>query len=466
MPFPNQHAARLTDPDKYSDFRTFIPEGFPAGIQVILGIKDDKSEFQAIRADKAKWSVAKFKDWLAQNNFDPILFEPAMHSNSKAAKSLTRYFSTWTELDLVKGEQSDSSSGEEARAYVEGIISSDSVDQQGDIIKQEGLDFSYFLKRGWLNDDHRPGAANVVGQPLNIYKTKLSDGTPATAMKAYLFLNKPRAKEIYETAVALKSAKSDRRLGFSIEGEVLQRDPVNKNVILKARVLHVAVTNAPCNTDASNMELVERSMRWLRASEEEVDAMTMEIAARLLRENPELARMEVMQAIHQLTGSPGEQQEDGEQQEEGEQQDDSVDTLDAEEEELEESKGYKEQESKAYMKEYEEEDISAAMAEVDDDSMSEDLMEQEVMQREAETPVSNASTLVKLVMDKLKGDLAVLMAQSLDDMLSEGASYSADKPNISSSQLARLLMQSFPHLSETQAKKLAINIVNTAKGRV
>lgn len=452
MPYPNQHAARLTDPDKYSEFRTFTPEGFPAGIQVILGIKDGKTEFQAIRADKAKWSASKFKDWLAQNNFDPILFEPAMHSNSKAAKSLTRYFSTWTELDLVKADSgSDSGSGEEARAYVEGIISSDSVDQQGDIIRQEGLDFSYFLKRGWLNDDHRPGAANVVGQPLNIYKTKLSDGTPATAMKAYLFLNKPRAKEIYETAVALKSAKSDRRLGFSIEGEVLQRDPVNKNVILKARVLHVAVTNAPCNTDASNMELVERSMRWLKASEEEVDAMTMEIAARLLKENPELARLEVMQAIHQLTGSTVEQEELAGEQEE------SIDTLDAEEEEPE-SKAYMEE--KGYMEDDDKEDISAAMLEADDS------MEQDSRDEEAEQPASNASTLVKLVMDKLKGDLAALMAQSLDDMLSEGASYSADKPNISSSQLARLLIQSFPHLSETQAKKLAINIVNTAKGRV
>jgi len=97
---------------------------------------------------------------------------------------------------------------------------------------------------------------------------------------------------------------------------------------------------------------------------------------------------------------------------------------------------------------------------------SEDSMQGGYMDAPKAPPASNSSTLVKLVMDKLKGDLAALMAESLDSMLSEGASYSADKPNISSSQLARLLMQSFPHLSETQAKKIALNIVNTAKGRV
>jgi hypothetical protein len=53
MPYPNQHAARLTDPDQYSKFRTFSPDDFPAGVSVILGIKDDgSSEFQAIRADR------------------------------------------------------------------------------------------------------------------------------------------------------------------------------------------------------------------------------------------------------------------------------------------------------------------------------------------------------------------------------------------------------------------------------
>jgi hypothetical protein len=40
-----------------------------------------------------------------------------------------------------------------------------------------------------------------------------------------------------------------------------------------------------------------------------------------------------------------------------------------------------------------------------------------------------------------------------------------NKPIISSSQLAQLLLNSFPHLSNTQAKTLAVKLVSAAKNR-
>ena len=475
MPYPNFHAARITDPSKYDEFRTFTPEGFPAGLSLILGIKDGKSEAQAVRADKEKWTTARFKQWLKDNSYEVILFEPAMRTNSKAAKAMQSYFSAWTPLDLMKAEEKGD--GEENRAYIEGIISSDSVDQQGDIIKQDGLDFSYFLRRGYLNDDHKQGAANIVGQPISVYRTKLQDGTPATAMKGYLYLNKPNARQIYDTAIAMKSAGSDRRLGFSIEGAVEARDPKNPSVITKARVLHVAVTAAPCNTDASNMELVQRSLAYYNSlassagsgngdMEVEQDPMLLELARQLLQQNPELARMELLQAMATVVS---ELQDSSDKKDEVSADDDSMDdgsieTLDAEEDSVA-TMSYDLLDSSTDSSMFNDKDSSMDSAEDEEDSLmdNEEANQMDSSNGEDAPAKSNIEILSSIMLDKMKGDLAIMMNEALSSIVS--LDNKGNKPIISSSQLAQLLLNSFPHLSNTQAKTLAVKLVSAAKNR-
>lgn len=75
-PFPNEHAARLTDPSQYDSFARKNDE-FGDGIDAIYGIKDGKTELQAIRFDKSKYSVKEAKDWLELHEFKPIMFEEA-----------------------------------------------------------------------------------------------------------------------------------------------------------------------------------------------------------------------------------------------------------------------------------------------------------------------------------------------------------------------------------------------------
>lgn len=75
-PFPNEHAARLTDPDQYDSFARKNDEGGD-GIDFIYGIKDGNTELQAIRFDKTKFTPTEAKAWLAAHDFKPILFEEA-----------------------------------------------------------------------------------------------------------------------------------------------------------------------------------------------------------------------------------------------------------------------------------------------------------------------------------------------------------------------------------------------------
>lgn len=144
------------------------------------------------------------------------------------------------------------------KVFIEGIISSEKTDASGEIIKQDGLDFSYLMSSGYLNYEHRSGVENILGEALKIMPTE-KDGVKATAMKGMLYKKKKIVKDILETINAMKDAGSSRKLGFSVEGRVEARDPRNPSIITKAKVLNVSVTANPCNTDA-DFEIVKKNI--------------------------------------------------------------------------------------------------------------------------------------------------------------------------------------------------------------
>jgi HK97 family phage major capsid protein len=81
-PYPNEHAARLTDPDQYDSIRR-VNDDFGAGIDAIYGIKDGTSELQAIRFDAERFTPAEAREWLSDHDFDPMMFEEATGERSK-----------------------------------------------------------------------------------------------------------------------------------------------------------------------------------------------------------------------------------------------------------------------------------------------------------------------------------------------------------------------------------------------
>lgn len=82
-PYPNEHAARIRDPDLFDDFRRENDAG-GNGVDFIYGIKDARSEIQAIRFDKDIFTVAEARAWLERNEFEPIEFEPAIGSDDRS----------------------------------------------------------------------------------------------------------------------------------------------------------------------------------------------------------------------------------------------------------------------------------------------------------------------------------------------------------------------------------------------
>ena len=76
MPYKNEHAFRIKDPDQYESFARKNNE-FGDGIHVIYGIKNDKSEVQSIRFSAKKWTFTAAKKWLKDHDWKYIKAEEA-----------------------------------------------------------------------------------------------------------------------------------------------------------------------------------------------------------------------------------------------------------------------------------------------------------------------------------------------------------------------------------------------------
>ena len=89
-PYPNEHAARLVSPDGFDRFRRETGAG-GEGVDFIYGIKTgDPVKLQAIRFDAARFTAAEARSWLAEHDYQAILFEEATSEKAEHGEQETR----------------------------------------------------------------------------------------------------------------------------------------------------------------------------------------------------------------------------------------------------------------------------------------------------------------------------------------------------------------------------------------
>jgi HK97 family phage major capsid protein/HK97 family phage prohead protease len=99
-PFPNEHAARLVDPDKFVSFRRDNGAG-GTGIDFIYGIlADGGTELQAIRFDKNRFTPAQAREWLSEHDFAPIMFEEATGERDMAEEDIETRATVKVEIEI------------------------------------------------------------------------------------------------------------------------------------------------------------------------------------------------------------------------------------------------------------------------------------------------------------------------------------------------------------------------------
>jgi len=144
-------------------------------------------------------------------------------------------------------EKSGAAPGRERR--IGGFCSTDHLDQEDEKLIQEGLDFGPFLQKGFFNDNHLAATGKAVGYPELAELRNLAKGRKGWYVEGWLLKDHGPADEIWSFAKSLQG--TPRNLGFSVEGTVLERDPLNPGIVLKAVVKEVAITRCPVNTETS-----------------------------------------------------------------------------------------------------------------------------------------------------------------------------------------------------------------------
>lgn len=104
-PYPNEHAARLRDPDRYVSFRRDNGAG-GRGVDFIYGITESgDAELQAVRFDSDLFSASQARAWLNEREFEIILFEEATGERNMAEENnMPEEEISATEEPVIEGE--------------------------------------------------------------------------------------------------------------------------------------------------------------------------------------------------------------------------------------------------------------------------------------------------------------------------------------------------------------------------
>lgn len=200
-------------------------------------------------------------------------------------------------------ELTKSKSGKDEEWTIQGLASTNSLDQQGEIVLVKGLDLSYLDSgRGTFNWNHRGDSdpSSVVGIITESRRTPNNE----LFIKGKLLKSLPKARHVYDLLKALQKDCPDRKMGMSIEGKVLAR---NGNQIVKAWVKAVALTLDPVNKDtwvsfAKSMETYE----VMTEADEPLSAMPVSALEDMVEKGYN------MPAVERLTIHPGQYSGGGE----------------------------------------------------------------------------------------------------------------------------------------------------------
>jgi len=147
------------------------------------------------------------------------------------------------ELEKAVGKTTET--GRYDNMVLEGVASDNSEDSDGEFLEPDGFVLDRFLRDGLVNYEHLAktgGPSYIIGEPVSA----TVDGGKLK-VKAKLYKGRKVAEDLWDTLLTMRENGSSRKLGWSIEGKTLEKDPNNPKRIRKALITHIALTFMPKN---------------------------------------------------------------------------------------------------------------------------------------------------------------------------------------------------------------------------
>ena len=125
-----------------------------------------------------------------------------------------------------------------------GIASTMDKDADGEYLDPNGFDVSYLKTKGVVNWHHgsKTNPDAIIGEPSKVELTE-----KGLYIEADIYPGSKMGRSVYALAQTLQKNSKTRRLGFSIEGKALERNPLDNSRITKAAITGVAITHMPKN---------------------------------------------------------------------------------------------------------------------------------------------------------------------------------------------------------------------------
>lgn len=123
---------------------------------------------------------------------------------------------------------------------VGGIISDSSKDADGENLDPNGFDFSEF---NYINWNHGKSPSDIIGEPEK-WEVVPEKGV---YMEGYIYPDSEKGQEAVKLMKTLQDSKKGNHLGWSVEGQVLERDLMDESKVKRARITAVALCPFPKN---------------------------------------------------------------------------------------------------------------------------------------------------------------------------------------------------------------------------